>query len=116
VYQPVYQPPRKPLSDYVKMLLSDVILAVLLFVGLLFLWLGSLIWGTADTNSGSDIGLGFKSFGMLLATWALIIGGVLRHDLEKWVRFAMIGAGVLLIILVGFWPTPLISLEIPWSV
>lgn len=112
MYQPAYQPPRKPLSDYLKVLLSDIVLAALLWIGLLLLWLGSLLAGTADPGD-EDVGYGFKSFGMLLATWALIIGGVLRHDLEKWVRLAMIGAGALLIIAVGFWPTSLISFDIP---
>ncbi len=98
------------MSDYVKMLLSDIILAALLFVGLLFLWLGQLLAGTMDDP---DVGNGLWSFGMLFATWALIIGGVLRHDLEKWVRFAMIAAGTLLIIFVGFWPHGLISIGIP---
>ncbi len=102
MYQPVYQPPRKPLSDYIKVLLSDLMLAALLWIGLLLLWLGSLLAGTMDN---SDVGNGFKSFGMLLATWALIIGGVLRHDIERWARVAMIAAGALLIIAVGYWPT-----------
>ncbi|MBN1678556.1 MAG: hypothetical protein JW880_08465 [Candidatus Thermoplasmatota archaeon] len=112
VYQPAYQPPRKPLSDYLKVLLSDLVLAALLWVGLLLLWLGSL-WAGASDTADDDGAYGIKSFGMLLATWALIIGGVLRHDLEKWVRLAMIAAGALLIIAVGFWPVPLISFDIP---
>jgi hypothetical protein len=104
MYQPVYQPqPRKPLSDYVKPLVSDFVLAIAAFVGLLFVWIGSLIWGFADDLDGRNIGLAFKSFGMLAVTCALIIGGMLRHDLDKWVRFAMIAAGTLLIILVGYW-------------
>ncbi len=103
VYQPAYQPPHKPLSDYLKPLLSDLVLAALTWIGLLLIWLGSLIWGTADSFDGMDLGLGFKSFGMLLVTWALVIGGVLRHDLDKHVRVAMIAAGTLLIIFVGYW-------------
>ena len=71
MYQPVYQPPHKPLGEYVKMLLSDVILAVLLFVGLLFLWLGSLLYGLADPGD-KEVGNGFWSFGMLLATMGWI--------------------------------------------
>ncbi len=115
VYQPAYQPPRKPLSDYLKVLLSDVMLALLLWVGLSLLWLGSLIAGATD-SAEDDAAYGIKSFGMLLATWALIIGGVVRHDIEKWARVAMIIAGTLLIIVVGFWPAPLISLGIPgWT-
>jgi len=112
VYQPAYQPPHKPLSDYLKPLLSDLVLAGLLWIGLLLLWLGSLLAGTADPGD-ENVGLGFKSFGMLLTTWALVIGGVLRHDMDKWVRFAMIGAGVVLIAIVGFWPME-ISFNLPF--
>jgi len=106
MYQPAYQPPRKPLSDYLKVLLSDVILAALLFIGMLLLWLGS-VWAGASDSLDKDGALGVKSFGMLLVTWALIIGGVLRHDIEKWARVAMIAAGTLLIIAIGYWSGPL---------
>lgn len=106
VYQPAYQPPHKPLTDYLKPLLSDLVLAALVWLGLLLMWLGSLLAGTADPGD-ENVGLGFKSFGMLLTTWGLIICGVLRHDIEKWVRFAMIAAGTLLIVAVGYWPIQL---------
>lgn len=91
------------MSEYLKPLLSDVMLAGLTWIGLLLIWIGSLIWGTADTRGGIDAGIGIKSFGMLLVTWALVIGGMLRHDLDQKVRLAMIVAGTLLIIFVGYW-------------
>jgi hypothetical protein len=94
---------RKPLSDYLKPLISDLMLAAMLWIGLLLVWLGSLIAGVADTRGAVEIGLAVKSFGVLLATWGLVIGGMLRHDMEKWVRFAMIAAGTLIILAVGYW-------------
>lgn len=98
---------HKPLGDYIKPLVSDLMLGIMLFLGLLLVWLGSLIAGVADTSGTFETGLALKSFGVLLATWGLIIGGMLRHDAEKWVRFAMILAGTLIILFVGFWSASL---------
>ena len=106
MYQQPYQPVRKPLSDYLKPLVSDLVLAALLWIGLLLAWIGSVVSGTADTSGGIEFGAALEGFGVLLATWALVIGGVLRHDVEKWARFAMIFAGAALIVLVGYFPLP----------
>jgi hypothetical protein len=40
---------------------------------------------------------------MLLLTLALFLGAVLRHDVDKAVRNAMLISGTLLIIFVGYW-------------
>ncbi|OGS56537.1 MAG: hypothetical protein A3K60_06765 [Euryarchaeota archaeon RBG_19FT_COMBO_56_21] len=103
MYQQPYQPVHKPMSDYLKPLLSDLVLAALLFVGLFLVWLGSLIAGVADRSGGIETGLALKSFGVLMATWGLVIGGMLRHDMERWVRVAMIVAGSAIILFVGYW-------------
>ncbi len=104
MYQPVYQPPHRHPSDYLKPLVSDLVLAIAIVIGLFFVWLGSLIWGVSDPGeSGRDWGLGVKSFGMLILTIGLFLGGLLRSDMEKWVRVALIAASVLLIMFVGFW-------------
>ncbi len=103
MYQPAYQPPHKTLGEMFRPLVSDFVLAVVVVLGLFLMWLGSLIWGTADSSDGLDLGAAFKGFGVLMLTGALIVGGLMRHDLEKWVRVVMIFSAALVIILVGFW-------------
>jgi len=101
--QPVYQPPHRKVSDYVQTIVGDLFLAIAVALGLFLLWLGSLIAGVADSQTGFDIGAAFHSFGMLLLTLALFLGGMLRHEMDKTVRAALLISGTLLIIFVGYW-------------
>jgi len=94
------------MNDMLKALVSDWILALGIVLGLFLVWLGAIVWGTADTGNGRDWGMGVKSFGMLVLSLVLFLGAVLRHDLERWVRVAMIAAITLLILVVGFWGMP----------
>jgi len=87
----------------VQTVVGDLFLAIAVALGIFLLWLGSLITGVADTETGFDIGSAFHSFGMLLLTLALFLGAVLRHDVDKAVRNAMLISGTLLIIFVGYW-------------
>jgi len=103
-YQQPYQPVHKPLSEYLKPLVSDLVLAALLWIGLLLMCIGAIVGGVSDTSGAIEFGWALKSFGLLFVTWGLIIGGMLRHDMEKWARFAMIFAGSALVAVVGFWP------------
>lgn len=104
MYQPVYQPPQRSTAETLKtMFLSDMMLAIFFGIGLLLIWLGSLMYGTADTNDGRDWGQIVKSFGMLVLTGAMILAGLVRHDMEKLVRLVLILSATLLIIFVGFW-------------
>lgn len=104
MYQQPYQPVRKPMSDYLKPLISDLMLAALVWIGLLLMCIGAIVNGAVDSEGGREFGAAVKAFGLLFATWGLVIGGMLRHDMEKWVRLAMILAGAALIAIVGFWP------------
>jgi len=104
MYQPVYQPPQRSSAETLKtMFLSDMMLAIFFGIGLLLVWLGSLMWGTANTSDGKDWGQIVKSFGMLVLAGSMILGGLVRHDMEKSVRFVLIFSATLLIIFVGFW-------------
>jgi hypothetical protein len=106
MYQPVYQPPQRSTAETLKtMFLSDMMLAIFFGIGLLLIWLGSLVWGTADISdrNGKDWGQIVKSFGMLVLTGAMILGGLVRHDMEKLVRLGLIISATLLLIFVGFW-------------
>ena len=102
-YQPVYQQPHKSMNDMVKMLVSDWVLALGVVIGLFILWIAALVWGSADTGDGRDWGQGIKSFGMLILSIVLFLGALLRHDMEKWVRVAMLASITLLLLVIGFW-------------
>jgi hypothetical protein len=104
MYQPVYQMPQKSTAETLKtMFLSDMMLAIFFGIGLLLMWVGSLIYGTANDNDGQDLGMIAKSFGMLVLTGAMILAGLVRHDMEKLVRLGLILSATLLLIFVGFW-------------
>jgi len=45
----------------------------------------------------------FRSFGVLILTGALLLGGVLRQDMEKTVRWMLILGGTLILVVIGFW-------------
>lgn len=104
MYQPVYQMPQRSTAETLKtMFLSDMMLAIFFGIGLLLLWLGSLMWGTANNHDGQEWGMIVKSFGLLVLSGGMILAGLVRHDMEKLVRFALILAATLLIIFVSFW-------------
>lgn len=104
MYQPIYQPPQRSTSETLKTLfLSDMMLAIFFGIGLLLIWLGSIVYGTANSHDGQDLGSIVKSFGMLVLTGGMILGGLVRHDMEKSVRAVLIFSATLLIIFVGFW-------------
>jgi hypothetical protein len=103
MYQPAYQPPRKPAVDYVKTVVSDLMLSVAVAVSLLLLMIGSWLVGLMDTKGGVNAGQVVKSLGMYILTVALLLGAIVRTDMEKWVRTAMIVAAAFLIAVVGFW-------------
>jgi len=85
------------------MFLSNMMLGLAVGLGLLLMWVGALIWGFSNDNDVQDIGMAIKSFGMLALVGAMLLGGILRDDIEKWVRVMLILSGALLLIFVGFW-------------
>lgn len=102
-YAPVYQPVHKQPIEYLRPVVSDVLLAIGIVVGLFLLMLGWIIFGVADTGSGRDAGQVVKALGLFILTAVMILGGLIRVDMEKWVRASLIVGAVLLISWVGFW-------------
>ena len=102
-YAPAYQPVHKQPIEYIKPFASDVILAIGIVVGLFLLMLGSVIHGLADSDAGVDAGMVLKALGLFIVTAAMLLGAVLRTDMNKWVRVALLLSATLLVILVGFW-------------
>lgn len=102
-YGGAYQPAHKQPIEYIRPFASDVILAIGIVVGLFLLMIGSIIWGVADTGGGRDAGMIVKALGLFITSVALMLGALLRSDMNKWVRVALLASATLLIILVGFW-------------
>jgi hypothetical protein len=103
MYQPAYQQPHKPAVDYVKTVVSDLMLSLAVVVSLLLVMVGSWLIGLMDTEGGVNAGQVVKSLGMFILTVALLLGAIVRTDMEKWVRTAMIVSAAFLIAVVGFW-------------
>ena len=89
---------------HIKPVFSDALIALGLALAIFLVWLGAVLCGWATDNDIDKAGSFVSSFGMLLLTLVLLIGGLIRSDMEKWVRVAMIVGAVTLITFVGFWP------------
>jgi hypothetical protein len=99
--------------DHIRPLVSDALLAIALVLAIFLVWLGAVISGWSDDNDIEKAGMFVSSLGMLILTIILFVGGLIRSDLEKWIRVAMIIGAVLLISWVGFWPAE-ISINWPY--
>jgi hypothetical protein len=104
MYQPAYQPPHRSPGDMMKsMFLSNMMLGLAVGIGLLLMWIGSLIWGFSTDRDVMNIGIALRSFGVLALVGAMLLGGLVREDMEKWVRVVLIFSGAVLLIFIGFW-------------
>lgn len=89
-----------------SMFLSNMMLGLAVGIGLLLMWVGALIWGFSQHNNTDDvmnIGTAIRSLGVLAVVGAMVLGGMLRDDLEKGTRFALILSATLILIFIGFW-------------
>ena len=104
MYQPAYQPPHRSTGDMMKtMFLSNMMIGLAVGLGLLLMWIGALIWGFSNDSDVKNIGMAIRSFGLLALAGAMLLGGILRDDIEKWVRVMLIFSAALLLIFIGFW-------------
>jgi hypothetical protein len=85
------------------MFLSNMMLGLAVGIGLLLMWIGSLIWGFSTDRDVMNIGIALRSFGVLALVGAMLLGGLVREDMEKWVRVVLIFSGAVLLIFIGFW-------------
>lgn len=92
-------PPPSALSG----LFSEMLIVLGILLGLLLIWIAQLvgIHGGATTDA-NKIKLTLKGIGAFLSIAALIGGGILNRNIDKFVRFGMIlVAGWLLTIMLG---------------
>ena len=104
MYQPAYQPPHRSTGDMMKtMSLSNLMIGLGATLGLVLMWLGSIVVGLSTDPDVDKMGLVIKSLGTLALTGVLLVGGLARQDFEKWVRVVMIFSAALIVIFIGFW-------------
>ena len=104
MYQPAYQPPHRSTGDMMKMMfLSNLMIGLGATLGLVLMWLGSIVVGLSTDPDVDKMGLVIKSLGTLALTGVLLVGGLARQDFEKWVRVVMIFSAALIVIFIGFW-------------
>ncbi len=89
--------------DYVRPLAGDLWLALGVVGGLFLIMLGSIIWGLADERGWAEAGFVLKALGLFALLAVMYLGGILRSDMEKWVRFGLVASATVLMIFVGFW-------------
>src|SRR5512137_1959610 len=102
MYQPVYQPPHRSAGDMIKSMVSDTLLALIVFVGLLLAMIGSWMIGLMDPGSGRDVGHVLRSLGVTALIGAALAATLLRHDMDKYIRAALVLFATVLVWLT-FW-------------
>jgi len=86
-----------------SMFLSNMMLGLAVGIGLLLMWIGALIWGFSTDHDVQNMGIALRSFGVLALVGAMMLGGLVRDDIEKWVRVVLIFSASVLLIAIGFW-------------
>ena len=78
----------------IKPLVSDFVVAIGAVLGLFLLMMGSLIYGL--TQDYWEAGLVLGSLGAFILVSDLFMAAIMRADMEKWVRFALVAAATIL--------------------
>jgi hypothetical protein len=102
MYQPAYQAPHRSAGDMMKMFVSDTLLALIVFVGLLLAMIGSWMIGLMDPGSGRDLGHVLRSLGVTALVGGALAATLLRHDMDKFIRAALLLFATVLAAL-AFW-------------
>lgn len=103
MYQQQYLPQHSPV-DHLKPLASDFLLAVGTIVGIFLMMLGTLIFEMASFHSDIyNLGKVLAAFGVFIVSVVLLMGAIVRVDLDKVLRAAYIIAAVAILVWVGFW-------------
>lgn len=98
-----YQQAHRPSGEFIKSFASDLWLALGIVAGLFLMMIGSILYGVADQSGVMEVGMALKAIGLFVVVSAMFLGALLRTDMNKWVRVALILSATLLIVLVGFW-------------
>jgi hypothetical protein len=90
MYQPVYQPPQRTAGEMIKSMVSDTLLALIVFVSLLLAMIGAWMVWLMDPGTGQDLGLVLRSLGATGLAGVALAAILLRHDMDKYVRAALV--------------------------
>jgi len=94
-YAPVYQPqPHRAPVEYLRPLVSDFVVTIGAVFGLFLLMLGSLIYGLSQDYWEAGVVLG--SLGAFILVADLFMAAIMRADMDRWVRFALVAAATVL--------------------
>jgi len=103
MYQPQYIMAQHSPVDHLKPLASDFLLAVGAIIGIFLLMLGTLIYGLSLHGDVYNLGKVIAAFGVFIVSVVLLMGAIVRVDLDKLVRFGYIIAAVAILVWIGFW-------------
>jgi len=103
MYQPQYIIAQHSPVDHLKPLASDFLLAVGAIIGIFLLMLGTLIYGLSLHGDVYNLGKVIAAFGVFIVSVVLLMGAIVRIDLDKLVRFGYIIAAVAILVWIGFW-------------
>jgi len=87
----------------IKSFVSDTMLAMAVVLGVFLVMIGSWLIGLMDTAGGVNAGQIVKSLGVTILVAGSLLGALLRHDLDKYIRAALLLFAAALIIGVQFW-------------
>jgi hypothetical protein len=104
MYQPVYQPPHRTAGDMVKSMVSDTLLALIIFVSFLLAMIGAWLYWLMDPGTGRDLGLVLRSLGATGLAGVALATILLRHDMDKLVRAALVFFATVMTVM-AFWNT-----------
>ena len=103
MYQQPYQPPRRSAGDTMRSLVSDTLLALAMVLGVFLVMIGSWLMGLMDTEGGLNAGQIVTSLGVFLLTVGSLLAALLRNDMDKHIRAALVLFATVMIAFVGFW-------------
>jgi hypothetical protein len=102
MYQQQYMPQHNPV-DHIRPLASDFLLAVGSIIGIFLMMLGTVISGLSLHGDVHNLGKVIAAFGVFIVSVVLLMGAIVRVDLDKVVRAAYIIAAVAILVYIGFW-------------
>jgi len=85
-----------------RSMVSDTFLAIVVLVGLLLAMVGSWLVELMDTSGGVNAGHVVKSLGVTALVAGGLLGALLRHDLDKHIRGAMLLFATVVLVLASF--------------
>ena len=88
----------------IKSMVSDTLLALIIFVSLLLAMIGAWMVWLMDPGTGQDLGLVLRSLGATGLAGVALAAILLRHDMDKYVRAALVLFATVLTVM-AFWNT-----------